>query len=231
MHDAARQTEALPTRMIPMSLGSRIDALLDQPKITELVTAYFDPDGPFAGHTFDGLGGNPPTQFTPDDLLAVSLLDVSYGPAAVRQILEHSYRWSPLLEAVPPEAVLWEMDEEVYGAADQLWKALVALAGVGPTKAGKLLARKRPSLVPIFDDVIATFLPPGDRGFWWGLQGALLDSTRRDRLNALAENITPSPATIRILDVAVWMRCSNSNNARRVRQDAGVPLEPLAEHP
>lgn len=214
-----------------MSLGSRIDALLAEPKTGKLVTAYFQEDGPFAGHTFDRLGSNPPTQFTPDDLLAVSLLDVSYAPAAVRQILGHSDRWSRLLAAVPPEAVLWEMDEEVYGAADSLWRALVKLPGVGPTKAGKLLARKRPSLVPIFDDVIATFLPPGDRGFWWGVQEALLDSTRRDELNALAEDMAPTPTTIRVLDVAVWMRCSNSTNARQARQEVGVPAEPLVAHP
>lgn len=217
--------------MVSMPLGSRIDALLGEPKIRELVTAYFDPEGPFAGHTFDGLGSNPPTEFTPDDLLAVSLLDVSYGPRAVRDILEHPDRWSPLLAAVRPEAVLWEMDEELYGAADCVWRALVKLPGVGPTKAGKLLARKRPKLVPIVDDVIATFLPPGDRGFWWALQETLLDSTRREQLDALAEGITPAPTTIRLLDVAVWMRCSNSTTARRARQELGVSPEPLAGRP
>lgn len=217
--------------MTPMSLGSRIDTLLDEPKIMELATAYFEPDGPFAGHTFDGLGSNSPTEFTPEDLLAVSLLDVTYGPRAVRHILEHPDRWSTLLAAVAPEAVLWEMDEELYGAADCVWRALVKLPGVGPTKAGKLLARKRPSLVPIVDDVIATFLPPGDRGFWWGLQEALVDSARRDRLDALAEDITPAPTTIRLLDVAVWMRCSNSTNARHARQEVGVPPEPLVGRP
>lgn len=132
---------------------------------------------------------------------------------------------------MPAEAALWEMDEKVYSAVDSIWRALVKLPGVGPTKAGKLLARKRPSLVPIVDDVIVTFLPPGDRGFWWALHKALLDSTRRDRIDALAEALTPTPTTIRVLDVAVWMRCSNSTNARQVRQRLGLPPEPLAGDP
>ncbi len=60
-------------------VGRRIDAALSPPA-ADLVAAYFDPYGPFAGETFDTLGDNPPDQITTDDLLALTLLSVVVPP-------------------------------------------------------------------------------------------------------------------------------------------------------
>ena len=105
---AARMPSAVPAAEDDYSLPDGIDGRVAMFCATDNRLAECEPDGPFAGHTFDGLGNNPPTELTPDDLLAVSLLDVSYRPTPVRAILEHAHRWSPLLAAVRPEAVLWE---------------------------------------------------------------------------------------------------------------------------
>jgi len=208
-------------------VAAGIDLLLNEPNLDMLVAAYFETDGPFAGHTFDTLGANPSDEFTVADLLAVTLLDVVYPPAAVRELLDHASLWRPLLAAVPDTLALWEMTDNAYRAADMLWRALMGLPGVGPTKAGKLLARKRPDLVPIYDDVIATFLAPESRGLWWELSEALQDDVRRHRIDALACVVDPRVSTLRALDVAIWMRCGNSTKVRAVRVSAGLPAEPL----
>lgn len=211
-----------------MSLAERIDLLLGEVALGELVAAYFNVDGPFAGHTFDDVGENAPYRITSDDLLAVTLLDIVYDPPAVRALLGDADRWSGLLRAIPGGTPLWEMTDDTYASADALWHELVELPGVGPTKAGKLMARKRPHLIPIYDDVIGTFLIPGEAGLWNDLRSALQSMVRRSRIDALAEGLASTPTTLRILDVAIWMRCGNSTNARAARDAAGLPVEPLA---
>ncbi len=215
--------------LLSMSSGvaEGIDLLLSEPNLDRLVVAYFDSEGPFAGHTFDTLGENPTGDFTVSDLLAVTLLDVVYSPPAVRELLGHTSFWSPLLAAVPDNLPLWDIADDSYRAADMLWRALMGLPGVGPTKAGKLLARKRPALLPIFDDVIGTFLAPDARGLWWELSKALQDSDRRNGIDSLACAADFPVTTLRALDVAIWMRCSNSMNARSARVMAELPAEPL----
>lgn len=66
----------------------RLSTALTAPGTTELVGAYFDPAKPFAGRSFDRTGGNPPDEVICDDLLAVSLLGISWDPRAARQLLD-----------------------------------------------------------------------------------------------------------------------------------------------
>jgi hypothetical protein len=207
-----------------------LSRLLEEPKISELARAYFDPAGPFAGSTFDDVGENPPDRITPSDLLAVSLLDVSIPAPAVRTLLEHADTWSGYLseDRVPSDQPLWEMTDEQYAAADEMWQALVALPGVGPTKAGKLMARKRPHLIPIYDEVVGDFLRPWTDDFWKDLRAALADEELRSRVDTLAEGMESRPSTLRLIDVAIWMRNGESTNAKAVRERLGVPIEPLA---
>lgn len=99
---------------------------------------------------------------------------------------------------------------------------------VGPTKASKLLARKRPALVPIYDSVISQYLRPPPGAFWTSLAQSLADKERRRRIDALAPPDLPSsPTTLRLLDVAVWMRGGGSTNAKAARAWVELPAEPL----
>lgn len=208
-------------------VAAGIDLLLGEPQLEKLLASYFAHDGPFAGHTFDSIGENPSDEFTASDLLAVTLLDVVFPAPAVREVLENPSQWRPLLAAVPSTLRLWEMTDPVYRDADSLWRKLTKLPGVGPTKAGKLLARKRPTLIPIYDEVIATFLAPAPGRFWWQLRDALREPARRKRVEELARGLDRGVTTLRALDVAIWMRCGNSMNARAARIDVGLPAEPL----
>jgi hypothetical protein len=120
-----------------------------------LVEQYFAP-GPFAGRTFIDLAPNDPYRIGEADLLAVTLLDVSFPPASVRWFLDRTNRstLSDLLRALPsPASELHALEREALAGADGLWRLFARheappgttftgldeeLRGVGPVKADKL---------------------------------------------------------------------------------------------
>ena len=109
-------------------------------------------------------------------------------------------------------------DADFSAAADRLYDAVDTLDGVGRTRTTKLLARKRPRFVPIVDKIVKTALDlPHDWHFqWW--RDALADGNRRERIEALRpEGVDVS--SLRLIDVAIWMACSNS---RERQSPAGV---------
>ncbi|MCL3836893.1 DUF6308 family protein [Aeromicrobium duanguangcaii] len=191
----------------------------------DLVSAYYDEDNGFAGDMFDTFGANPYDRFTSDDLIAASLLDVRFGPTAIRDLLVNGQA-NHLLEKVPstPESTLWNTELQPESAAWKLWEHLTNIEGIGRTRASKLMARKRPHLMPILDSVIVDKLGLGRRAQWKTLAAALDDETRIaiDRLQEAVAGSTPS--TLRLLDVATWMRHSQSRRAKAVRARLGFPV-------
>lgn len=205
-----------------MTLTQRIDEVIASPA-NQLLADFFDPEGPFAGSTFDELGENPPQSIAPADLVAVSLLDVRFEPRAVRAMLQtDSSSLSELLSAVPVDVDIWDAEDHHLDAAAELFRALDAYAGVGETKASKLLARKRPRLLPVIDSVVRKGLPLGSEPAR-ELRDSLSHPPRRRALEALRpDGVSHLVSTIRLLDAAVWMRYSQSRNAKRARRRAGL---------
>lgn len=206
-------------------------AILDvvEQRGAELVNRYYS-DEPFAGSLFDGLGDNPPDRFTTDDLLAASLLDVRFKPEAVRALVTERVA-DELLSRVPTDLPLWKANYDAdlgeQSAAGQLWLKVRAIPGIGRTRASKLLARKRPRLLPIIDSVVSGALGLGNAGSWAALQTALDDAQIRSAIDGMAPTLDgAAPTTLRLLDVATWMRFSESDNARDVRRSLGLPVEP-----
>ncbi|MBL0888788.1 DUF6308 family protein [Myceligenerans indicum] len=197
----------------------------------ELVAAYYSKPW-FTGRLFDDLGDNDPVSFTPDDVVAASLLDVRFGPQAVRALLIDQ-RASELLAAIPPNVALWAVGEKEYdavlgrgSAAWRLWDHLMGIPGIGGTRASKVLARKRPALMPILDSVVRERVRLGKVDAWASFHALLQDSELRARIDALAHGDLPPevrPSTLRLLDVATWMRYSQSRNALKVRKHLGLP--------
>ena len=110
----------------PQRVRQSIAAIVRSPHAPALVDAYFDPTRGFAGGLFDGLdpGGlladNPSDRFTVDDIAAASLLDVRFGPTAVRALLgEVGIR--DALAATPTGVPLWEATRTDLDAATRLW--------------------------------------------------------------------------------------------------------------
>lgn len=203
-------------------LAARITEVVEAPA-DQLLIAFFDPSGPFAGRTFDDLPDNPRDEFSASDLLAASLLDVRFGPRAVRALLDtRASSFSKHLADIPDDVDLWAVTKNDLRPAYALWAEVRKLPGVGATKTSKLLARKRPRLIPIVDSVIRKALPLGDDS-WVSLQSALQDehiqkSIEESRPPGIASTIS----TLRLLDAATWMRYSNSQNARKARKLAGI---------
>lgn len=100
-------------------------------------------------------------------------------------------------------------------AAVKLWNALRRNSkptdekwNVGPTRASKVMARKRPHLIPINDRVIRRVIDKkpsqNDWRLWWeALSG---DDELERRAQALRAAINkPELSTLRVFDVVLWM--------------------------
>ena len=213
------------------------DAALVRRSIVEIVRgpfargfvgAYFDPSRGFAGAMFDGLEpgspltDNPSGAFTADDIAAASLLDVRFGPTAVRELFSSS-TIRVALAAVPDQVPLWKATEEELNAAATLWTLVRDIAGLGRTRTSKLLARKRPQMIPVVDSVIDDALHLGDET-WDPLRKSLADpDLRRDIDGLRPQHVSKDISTLRILDAAIWMSHSRSRAAVNVQLELGAP--------
>ncbi len=186
------------------------------------VAAYFDPAAAFAGMTFTSLGRNLRNEVTPDDLLAVALLDIAWRPDTVRALLgTWAEKVSEMLTAIGSDIDLWDASDADLAAVDPLWDALLEMPGVGTATAAKLLARKRPRLCPITDKVVIGAAGVPGRT-WEALRCLLRDPDARGEVEALRPPSAPAGLLL-ILDVALWIGHSHSRAAQQLRQQAGIP--------
>ena len=201
--------------------AGRLRESLARPGVRPAVAAYFDPAEGFAGMTFATLGDNPPDQLTAADLLAVSLLDITWRPDVVRRLLGTDRdRFAGLLAGISTGVDLWQATDADLGAVDLAWDTLLDIPGVGTASAAKLLARKRPRLCPITDKVVirAAGLP----GLTWEVLRCLLqDPGARAEVEGLRPPEAAGASLLRILDVAIWVTQSNSRGAQRARLVGG----------
>ncbi|MFI5912047.1 DUF6308 family protein [Dactylosporangium sp. NPDC051541] len=181
-----------------------IDALLADQRTPAAVRMFYDPATQFAGDTFLSLAPNNPQSISPADLLAVTLLTVAPGAVAVRALLpggQIADQVSELLTMIPADVPLWDATDLDLVRADILWNLLKTTAGVGPTIAGKVLARKRPELIPIVDRVVADRLECAAGTYWTTFRRVLQHPGRR----ALIAALRPDQPILRILDTTMWM--------------------------
>jgi len=205
------------------AVNERVDRILTDPSVPALVEAFYETEGPFAGATFDTLGANPPDAFVSDDLLAVTLLDVIVKPPAFRCILgDDAALLGSLLRPVSANTDLWDASDADLDAAAAAWERLRGYGGIKKVTAGKLLARKRPRLIPIVDSVVEATIGAPNQRYWRSFRATLQDPDRRHSLAALRpHSLDDRVSLLRVLDVAIWMRHSNGTNAKRARRRAG----------
>jgi hypothetical protein len=166
---------------------------------------------------------------TDSDVVALSLLGIrvtGYQALSITGPLAATIH--DLLAQIRPQARIEDEDAGKLlargGPAWELWELLRDITDrrtgkrLGPVAAGKLLARKRPDLVPISDSHTSrTFsrpVPALDGRWWADVRSAALDRQRAaagmtlwDYLAALAAagNVTDLPV-LRVLDILGWMR-------------------------
>lgn len=176
----------------------------------------FEATGSFTGAAFDswdstGSRADDLNRFTADDLVAVTFLSVRVGPrAAHRLLMSEAGRFTELLEAVGPDHDFVDIDPEDITPDSPAWeleRALRELPDIGRTISSKLMARKRPRLVPIYDKVLRRVMGL-QKAHWVPLNAALRakDHSLQHRLLTLRSE-AGLPATLsplRVLDVIAW---------------------------
>ncbi len=145
----------------------------DDEKAVSLLGEYFTRrrscgDLFYSGACFERLGGGGDAEyvaycFDSNDLVAITTLSVSLEPhGAINLLTDPDEHWASLLSLIPRDARLEDPRSDALivegGPAWELWERLAGTKqypgkpdGNGPVVAGKLLARKRPHLIPIYD--------------------------------------------------------------------------------
>ncbi|MYR08954.1 hypothetical protein GTV32_23040 [Gordonia sp. SID5947] len=182
------------------------------------------PGTAYTGATFDnwdstGTRAADANIFTADDFIAIGFLSVNAGPAAAREILRDQR--DEFVEYLTAVGVDRDLADEP-GPIDLTWPAwlldtrLRSVRGIGTTIASKLIARKRPRLYPIWDEVVVDVL--GTRGgpHLAPIHQALrtdADLRRRIRGARTEARLPDHISELRILDTLAWMQ-GESNRGR-----------------
>lgn len=158
-----------------------------------------------------------PDAFTADDLLSASLLSIRIPPTAVLQILgDKAGDLGIALRTLGQDRELATLSASEVGeleAKSTIWRMLRSIPSIGPTTTSKLIARKRPNLIPIYDGVVGKAVY-GDtsRAQWARLHEALTadGAALNTHLKSLrARSGLPGwISPLRIFDVIAWLDAS-----------------------
>jgi hypothetical protein len=190
---------------------------------------------PYTGAYFDTFGrcqDSSATDYkiTSEDLIAVSFLSVHVPPMAARGMLQiRADEISALLNNIDPKLQIQSVTEathdSVFGPgspAQKLWNILRGKKDggwdVGPTITSKIMARKRPHLIPIWDSVLKSVTDQQDDRNQWNIWRQ--EMTRNSELLHFLEVVRmeagiPEIPLLRVLDVILWMsgRTNQQNEA------------------
>jgi hypothetical protein len=177
------------------------------------------------GSYFDEWGGRGDTEdrdrITDSDAVAVSMLSVTVPAKAMAGLAEPgtAARVTKFLEQIPTDVTLSSLSRDKAaallsgrGPATLLWEELRKTKsnrwGIGATTASKIMARKRPHLIPIWDEVIGDVIgADSSEGQWMNWHRLLTDGTglpeRVAQIHHLSEVELPL-SELRIIDVVLW---------------------------
>jgi len=213
---------------IPIVLKDAQAAFDDEKALKETrayqhVVAYFVGDAahrPYAGASFEILGHSwrddaTVNTITVADLLALGTLSTPLKKYTAAELLDDGFqaRASSLLSQVPPDAQI-DDDRAADWLADaspaaELYNLVRGVSGMGKTRTSKLLARKRPGLVPIRDWNVEEALGAHTSADWWlpframatsGVPSAVEVARKLHHLAGLSPVVMP----LRVLDAILW---------------------------
>jgi len=188
-----------------------------------LVQKYFgltNEIGRHVGASFETIGGrwdNPATinEVTPSDLIALATLSVEVKGSSAVALLEPdmSAKLGALLAQIPPDLTLVDDGAPAMladaGPAAEAWRLIREVRYFGPTRTSKLLARKRPRLIPVYDSLVAAELGiTGSLDHWTVMRDLVTQDDgalwkRAERIHAevgLDDTVTP----LRVIDIVLW---------------------------
>lgn len=175
--------------------------------------AYFAP-GAFSGALFERLADmSSPYEVSARDIVAVGSLGVNVPPRAADWLLSEGRPalGRHLLSIDPDASIRGDVDMSCKSAAWQLWDLVRGLDGVGPTTASKLLAAKRPRLVPIWDRYVVEALRPAPGQYWAGWHKSFAGASGADLVATCEElraeaSVPERVSDLRLMDIVIWMR-------------------------
>lgn len=178
----------------------------------------------YTGRGFDSYGSNDPFTITSDDLIAVTMLSIkinesstsSIRPSAILALQAAAVGVSSQLEQLPADRELHMLGQAEFdlwlgpgapgSALYELLRHQIALPRVATHK---LLARKRPLLLPIRDRVVEQALDAANPDEWWRpwwqtlrTEGAVVAQLQLIREVAEA----PHLSLLRVADIVIWMK-------------------------
>jgi Family of unknown function (DUF6308) len=180
----------------------------------------------FTGRWFDQFAAiGDPNRFEASDIMAADALLVGHEippDSAAKILITEPDRFNSLLRDIPWSQDIWQvrrLDLDVGSKASDLHELLCsdAVPGIGWVTAGKLLAAKRPRLIPILDKEVQAFLQPRQGLFWVSMYDELSDDCRRKTIADVCRNAPPHVSLLRRMDAALWMAAKRENP----RQDRG----------
>jgi Family of unknown function (DUF6308) len=175
----------------------------------DLVEYFADGKDGFTGRWFEDFAAiSDPNRFEAADILAIEALSVAVPTnAAAALLITDSEQYNSLLRQIPRERDLWmvrRLDVNVGSPAEELHQALRKLRGIDWVVAGKLLAAKRPRLLPILDNEVNNYLKPPKELFWVSMHDELADSSRRQTISDVCDIAPLHVGLLRRIDVALW---------------------------
>jgi len=191
-------------------LGENIHSFIDDDRAVRWLSKYYG--GKYTGSRFDTaaqLQSPDPHCFTAHDFAAVATLSVPMSGRAICGLLDREATLTDLLRNVPFETGLVDATDEAITAIYAVQSELDKVMDIGHVTRSKLLAHKRPQLIPIRDQYVLKALIGRDHGsFTEPLRDTLTaDRSITERLDAVQResSISQHISTIRALDVIVWM--------------------------
>lgn len=194
-----------------------------------MVKRYLAPDAAgraiYSGAYFEQIGGGGDrediaNQFTAEDLLAVTMLSVRIEGYHALEILHcQADKLNDLLSGIPHDVALQDPEAAAHiakgGPAWRLWEAICDIEPrpernrIGPVAAGKLMARKRPRLLPVYDSRIKNILnrPRTDNQWWHDLHHQLINDPDLVQELESVRNMAGAShmSLLRVFDVMCWM--------------------------
>jgi hypothetical protein len=208
-----------------------VNATQVRPDVESALKRYFSTKGKgFTGSQFENLIKNSdPNAITDRDLIAITTLSVDVPARAALWILSEEGQnvISHHLRQIPVDADIWDPRvKDIFadgGHVMDLWRSLgkanwpIPKSGGGlggVTKRSKILASKRPRLIPVLDRVVTGTLPASENR-WTSIQNVLMNEGYRTKLQKVLahEDVPESVSLLRRIDVVIWI-----NNEEKFRK-------------
>jgi len=205
----------------PMATLRLCGGTLEVEHADQLLLDHLDPRNGYAVSAYDALVTNGSAVLVDGDLLAPNLIGTEVDRGRFLLLRELMPRLTGIADL--PDVALQDAGDDVLDEVAALFAVLddapYAGRGVRGTILSKVLHRKRPDLVPLYDSrIFESYTAPGaiERSVhrtWRESMALLLQHMRADlqreaaafdELVALAEGAGTSLSRLRILDIVVW---------------------------